>query len=167
MRHLLLFTLLFTNTLFAGERLYTSERFGVSFAIPPETVIEEISEKGRSRIWFKSGSSPMAPGVLFEAKGDEGLDTLLARERAGQTKGGYRGEITEKEYALGGGVTGVEFVRDAATTGVGIHYFLFPSADGRRVLSLWLMQHAPDAQTLRLYERMRDTLRLLSESGDG
>jgi hypothetical protein len=153
--------LVFANAVFAGDRIYTSERFGVSFEVSPGTVVEESTEKGKTRIWFKSGASPVAPGVLFEVKGDGGLDAFLARERAGQEKGGYRSEVSEREYPVGGGATGTEFVRDAAAMGVTMHYFLFPSADGGRVFGLWLMQHEPDAETLGLYERMRDTVKVI------
>lgn len=160
MRVLLIGMMFLAHSVCAETKTYINEELGVSFEYPSTSVIEDVSQKGKIRIWFRIDKSPLSPGVLFETKSHKGVGEYVSEERNNQIKGGYKSEVTETDYNLTGNVTGVEFVRNATSMGMKMYYFLFPSIKHMQTLSFWYLEDTPNQEALSLYGRMRDTVKV-------
>ncbi|SCZ57478.1 hypothetical protein [Thiohalomonas denitrificans] len=185
MKILMALAMLSVSCCYAAAETYTQyedNSRGVSFEYPSWAKVEDVSSDGKTKIWFHVGEWPKgleyegeqrpqspASGVSFSVKSEGDFEEFLERERAGQIKGGYRNEITEKEYSIGSGVVGVEFVRNAKQIKEVMYYFVCPSLKENVVLNFWHLKDAdtgfmgyPEAEDKAVaeYRRMIKTLRV-------
>ena len=160
MRIILIVMMLIAQSVYAETKTYLNEELGVSFQYPSMSAIEDVSAKGKIRIWFRINNSPSSPGVLFETKSPKEYSKFVSEERNNQIKGGYKREVTEREHMLALNVSGVEFVRNATSMGMKMHYFLFPSIKRKQTLSLWYLEDQTNPEAHTLYEHMRDSVKV-------
>ncbi|MES9904396.1 MAG: hypothetical protein ABW168_17180 [Sedimenticola sp.] len=162
--------------------LYKNDSLGVSFEYPSWAKVEDISQKGKTNIWFHIGKWPKIlqqksegntkspiSGVSFSIKKEGKIEDFLKNEREGQIKGGYKSETIERNHSIGNNIIGTEFVRNAKHINKKMHYFVFPSLKKNVVLSLWHLQDTStgfmgypeeEKEAVIEYKRMIKTLKV-------
>ena len=137
---LLLITSCFISS--ADESLYktyTNERYGVSFEYPKWAEIEDVSQNGKIKIWFKVGGKSVT-GVLFSVASEKSFKDFIESEKKNQIQGKYKKEITEKQFNIENSEFALEFIRENKPANNKTYYFVFPSLKEKAVLSLWHLQ---------------------------
>ena len=147
-------------------KIYSNEKLGVSFEYPSSTKIEDMSENGKLRIWFHLGEKPVS-GVLLKVESKKKFKAFIKELREEQKK--YKKEITEKIYALGASITGIEIVRNIEPPiSSKVYYFVFPSIKEKVILSLWHREDTTkgfmgnpekEAKAVKEYKHLIETLK--------
>ena len=142
---------------------YKNPSLGISFS-HPESVKLDMSNahKDPYKIPFTYGEPPFSISVLLKDTGVTGkLSNFLKREHSEQKKGGYAGQVQEKNYTLTSGQKAVELIRK--TKYGTIYYFVFSTPKTDKIMALWLMSSStadPEGHTISAYKAMRDSLSL-------